>query len=320
MHDIRWFAPTPLGLLVTRRLEALGFSIARDGDAPARLAMAFGNTTAKAAWRFATRHRCPVVQFIWDLPPWRLGAGRYDPVWSANGTLVPLPRLGRRYAQRAEFYSRLRYVAAHARAVWGASEATAADVRAHFGIECEAVHYCYDSDRFTPGPRCVTESAPLLSVSRLVESKNHETVIGAGRRLNLPVRIIGRGPLRERLERLAADLGVQCSIESGWLTEQELVAAYRTAAVVVCPSRFEGMGLTGIEAAACGAPVAATDIPPHREFLGGVAHFFPVNDEDSLERAIRRAMTAPPAAGQLADLTIDAAARRFADRFAELLR
>ncbi len=283
--------------------------------------MAFGNATAIDAWRFATKYRCPVVQFIWDLPPWRLGDGRYDPVWSINGTLVPLPRFRRRYPQRAEFYSRLRYVAAHARAVWGASAATTAEVVARFDVRCEAVPYCYDSDRFTPGERSSAGPAPLLSVSRLVESKNHEAVIRAGHRLGMPVRIIGRGPLRDGLERLAADLGVECSVASGWLTEEELVAAYREAAVVVCPSRFEGMGLTGLESAACGTPVVASDIPPHREFLGAVAQFFSLDADDSLDGAIRTALAAPPPAPEsLAAYTVGAAADRFYARFAEILR
>ena len=321
MTDIRWFAPTPLGLLTVSRLEARGLTIASDGDEPARLAMAFGNATAADAWRFATRHHCPVVQFVWDLPPWRLGEGRYDPVWSIAGTLVPLPRLGRRYRQRAEFYSRLRYVAAHARAVWGASAATAADVVARFAVRCEPVPYCYDSDRFTPGDRPPANPAPLLSISRLVESKNHEAVIRAGHRLGMPVRIIGRGPLRDHLERLAADLGVECSIATGWVTDEELVAAYRQAAVVVCPSRFEGMGLTGLEAAGCGTPVVASDIPPHREFLGRVAHFFVLDDDGALDRAIRAALAAPPPTPEpLAPYTIGAAADRFFARFAQILR
>jgi glycosyltransferase involved in cell wall biosynthesis len=318
--DVRWFAPNSLGLLVIPRLEARGLSIALDGDAPARVAVAFGNTMAKDAWRFATRHRCGVVQFVWDLPPWRLGDGRYDPVLSIGGHLVPIPRLGRRYAQRTEFYSRLRYVAAHARAVWGASDATAADVRARFGVRCDAVPYCYNSDRFTPGDRCRSGRAPLLSVSRLVDSKNHDAVIRAGRRLGMPVRIIGRGPARERLERLAAELGVECSVETAWLSEEDLVAAYRQAAVVVCPSRFEGFGLTGLEAAACRTPVVASDIAPHREFLGSVAHFFTLDDDATLDGAIRAAIAAPPRpASSLAAYTIDAAAARFHGRLAAIL-
>ena len=123
MDDIRWFTETAFGGLVVPRLRALGLSIAEQGDAPARMVVAIGNTVAVAAWRFAAKHRCAVAQFIWDLPPWRLGGGRYDPVWSVRGRLVSMPRLGRRYVERAGLYSRLRYVAVHARTLWLPSEA-----------------------------------------------------------------------------------------------------------------------------------------------------------------------------------------------------
>src|SRR5256886_6189986 len=50
----------------------------------------------------------------------------------------------------------------------------------------------------------------------LTPHKNHAAVIRAAARLEpkTTVRIIGRGPERASLERLAATLGVACSIES----------------------------------------------------------------------------------------------------------
>ena len=65
------------------------------------------------------------------------------------------------------------------------------------------------------------------------------------------------------------------------LSSEDLIATYQAATVAVCPSRFEGLGLTGIEAAIGGTPVAASAIPAHREFLGPTASFFTLNDDDS---------------------------------------
>jgi glycosyltransferase involved in cell wall biosynthesis len=323
MVDIRWFAETAHGALVVPRLQALGLSIVQTGDEPAKIVVAVGNNVATQAWRFAVRHRSEIVQLIWDLPPWRLGQGRYDHIWSVNGTLIALPRLGRRYAQRAGMYSRLRYVASRARVVWLPSEATADDVRTKFGLHGELMHYCYNSDHFTPGEgdRSPTETPTLLSVSRLMPMKNHEAVIRAGQRLGMAVRIIGPGPLRDELQRQADDLGGRCSIESGWLTDDEVLAAYRQAAVVVCPSRFEGMGVSGLEAVGCGTPVVASNISPHREFLGSVAHFFDLDDDASMDRAIHSALLAPrPTANDVVAYSIGAAADRLYKRLAELLR
>jgi glycosyltransferase involved in cell wall biosynthesis len=219
-------------------------------------------------------------------------------------------------------YSRLRYVAAHAQAVWLPSKATSADVEERFGLHGKLIHYCYDSDRFTPSAEDAVrnQTATLLSVSRLMPMKNHEAVIRAGHRLGMAVRIIGPGPLHDTLRGYAANLGVHCSIESGWLTDEEVVTAYRQATVVVCPSRFEGMGISGLEAAGCGTPVVASDISPHREFLGTFAHFFDLDDDSSMDRAINSALQAArPTAENVIAYSIDAAAGRFHNLFMELL-
>ena len=101
-----------------------------------------------------------------------------------------------------------------------------------------------------------------------------------------------------------------------------MVTAYRSAEVLVCPSRFEGFGLTPMEGVACGVPTVASDIPPHREFLGTAVHFFTLDDEESLVAAVTAARSGslPRHAGDvLAGVTIDAAAERFASGLAPYL-
>jgi glycosyltransferase involved in cell wall biosynthesis len=306
----------------------LGLDVATEGDGPARLAVAMNHDFAPAVWRFSRRAGTPFVSYVWDLPPSRIGAGRYDPVVSVGGRLLALPRIGRRYVTRRGYYSRLRFVAVHAAAVWSPSISSAADVARRFGREAAIVHYCYNSRLFTS--ECAShrsailetgQPAPLslLSISRLVPEKNQAAVIRAAARLGATVELIGRGPAGPALEAQARELGVSCRVRGG-LSEQEIVAAYQRASVVVCPSRFEGLGLTGIEGAICGTPVVASDIPPHREFLGGAAHFFTLDDDDSLMHAIERARdAAPPPTGQFAPLSIPAAAQRFLDRLQPLL-
>jgi glycosyltransferase involved in cell wall biosynthesis len=320
MDDVRWFAPNRFCTLVVPRLRDRGLSIALDGDSPARLAIAMDAQVAAEAGRYAARQRCPLIHYVWDLPPWWLGRGRHDWVWLVAGRYVWLPRLGRRYAARRGFYSRLRYVAAHAAAVWVPSAATAASVRERFRVDCRQVPFCFDSDRFTPAP--TGRRRGLLTVSHLTPHKNQAAVVRAAARLapKTPVRIIGKGPERASLERLAATLRVPCTFESD-LTEAQMVTAYRTAEVVVCPSTFEGLGLTPMEAIATATPVVVSDIPPHREFLGTAPHFFTLDDDDSLVAAIGAARAGPPPARDvLSGVTIAAAAERFYDGLTPYLR
>jgi glycosyltransferase involved in cell wall biosynthesis len=326
MVDVRWFAQNDYERLVIPDLERLGLSVATEGDDSARLALVMNHDLAPAAWRYTGRRPTPYISYVWDLPPFRLGSGRSDHVISMNRHLLALPRLGRRYTTRRGYYSRLEFVARRASAVWTPSATTAVDVRERFSINAIPMQYCYNSHLFTgdvagrqpPAGRGIGPLS-LLTVSRLTPPKNQEAVVRVAARLDARVEIIGRGPLQPRLEQLAHTLGVPCRIRSG-LTGEEIVTAYRDASVVVCPSRFEGLGLTGIESAICGTPVAASDIPTHREFLGAAAHFFTLDDDDDLVRAIEEARTAgPPPTAHFERLTISAAARRFFDGLSQYL-
>src|SRR2546422_442908 len=145
MDDVRWFAPNRFCTLVVPRLRDRGLAIALDGDRPARLAIAMDAQVAADACRYAARHRCPLIHYVWDLPPWWLGRGRHDWVWLVAGRYLWFPRLGRRYSQRRGFYSRLRYVAVHAAAGLVASAATATSLRERFGVGCRQVPFCFDS-------------------------------------------------------------------------------------------------------------------------------------------------------------------------------
>ena len=158
-------------------------------------------------------------------------------------------------------------------------------------------------------------SAELLSISRLVPHKNHDAVIRAAARM-MPrptVHLIGQGPEAEALQRLAADLEVSVDLTTDWQSDEAIAAAYRRATVVVAPSRFEGFGLTPVEGVATGVPTVASDIPPHREHLGDTVHYFRLEDDRSLEAAIRTAIERGPAdPARVAHLSIEAAAARFA--------
>src|SRR5439155_11391872 len=232
MDDVRWFAPNRFCTLVVPPLRDRGLSIALEGDGPARLAIAMDAQVAAAAYTYAARHRAVLIHYVWDLPPWRLGQGRHDWVWHVFGRYLRVPRFGRRYAERPGYYSRLRFVATHAREVWVPSAHTAARVQERWGIACRRVPFCFDSARFTPAPAAPASAVRrrgLLSVSRLTPQKNHAAVIRAAARFEpkLPVRFIGSGPEQGGLETLAAELGVSCTIESG-LSDADVVTAYRT--------------------------------------------------------------------------------------------
>ncbi|MBI2838634.1 MAG: glycosyltransferase family 4 protein [Acidobacteria bacterium] len=74
----------------------------------------------------------------------------------------------------------------------------------------------------------------------------------------------------------------------GYLDKRDLARLYRSALALICPSRYEGFGLTAIEAQASGCPVVASDIPVFRETLGESALLFSGDDVASLVSAMDR--------------------------------
>ena len=125
----------------------------------------------------------------------------------------------------------------------------------------------------------------VLFVGRLVEAKGVGDAVAAWRRsgLDLPFVAAGAGPLRPRVEAAGGDV-------RGWLDRARLSAAYRRAAVVVMPSRWqEPFGLVGLEALTLGAPVAAWDSGGVREWHPGGELLAPWGDVDALARALRAA-------------------------------
>jgi glycosyltransferase involved in cell wall biosynthesis len=322
VDDIRWFAPNPYTSLIVPELRRAGLSIALEGTAPARLALSMSGTRALEAWGYAHEQGCPLVLYIWDLPPMHLGSGSFDPVWWCGGRFLRLPRPFGGFRRRRGYYSRLRYIATRAEEVWVPSEMSWGAVRRHFDVECRRVPYCYDSERFRPGRDADHGPATLLTVSRLQPHKNHAATIRATARLGrqVQVRLIGRGPEYEALQRLAHGLGVRCRIDTQ-ADDAEVASAYHRARVVVCPSRFEGFGLTPVEGIASGTPVVASDIPPHREFVAAAARLFPLDDDAALVTSIAAALDDPaPNAPALQELTITAAANRFVALLRPMLR
>ena len=72
------------------------------------------------------------------------------------------------------------------------------------------------------------------------------------------------------------------------VTDEELPLLYRAARIVLAPSLSEGFGLPPLEAAACGATVLASAIPPHLEVLGDAAVFFDPASADDLASSLTR--------------------------------
>jgi glycosyltransferase involved in cell wall biosynthesis len=81
----------------------------------------------------------------------------------------------------------------------------------------------------------------------------------------------------------------------GRLGDEDLPALYSGAAGFVFPSVYEGFGLPPLEALACACPVAASDIPVHREVLGDHALYFDPFSPEALQTSLESLVSQSPA-------------------------
>jgi glycosyltransferase involved in cell wall biosynthesis len=73
----------------------------------------------------------------------------------------------------------------------------------------------------------------------------------------------------------------------GWVDEPTLAALYRSAAVAVFPSIYEGFDLPALDAASLGCPLVVSDIAVHREILGEAPVYAPLGRPDTLAESLR---------------------------------
>jgi len=117
----------------------------------------------------------------------------------------------------------------------------------------------------------------LLCLGRIIRQKGFDTALRAFALVrnalpNVRLTIAGDGEKRVHLERLAVRLRLQEAVTfTGWVPPEEIPALLNEHTLMLMPSRWEGLGLTAIEAAIMARPVIATavgglsEVVRHRE-------------------------------------------------------
>jgi glycosyltransferase involved in cell wall biosynthesis len=134
-------------------------------------------------------------------------------------------------------------------------------------------------------PALVTPESHFLIVSALVPYKRVELAIEACQRVGARLRIVGDGPERPRLERLA---GAAVTF-LGPMVGESLRDEYRRAQAIIMPGE-EDFGIVPVEAQACGRPVVAYGRGGALETVvdGDTGVFFAELTSESLGAALQR--------------------------------
>jgi glycosyltransferase involved in cell wall biosynthesis len=203
----------------------------------------------------------------------------------------------RRAAFRLVFFSTVR----KAERIIAVSESTKRDIVEHFAIKPEKIDVVYEgTDREF---RCLDD---IDSLSLLREKyglrrpflfytgvwRDHKNLVGLVRafrvlrkKYGLDIDLVLGGkedPYYPEVRRTWEELGLADHIKPvGFIDQEELTLFYNAAEVVVIPSFYEGFGLIGLEAMACGTPVVSSDRTSLPEILGDAAVYFnPESPED----------------------------------------
>lgn len=175
-------------------------------------------------------------------------------------------------------------------------------------------------NKVTPGPATVVSNGcDHLTASSDALSERRKMVLFAGspaphKNLDLFIRLAGKFETQgiefvvagSSTSPVFSQRGTQAPIPGnlqflGRLSDSELCAAYRDAAVLLFPSFVEGFGLTPLEAQNFGCPVIASNRQPMLELLGSSALFADPLDQVAWEAATVSVLSNPVLAAQLSE-------------------
>lgn len=282
------------------------------------------------------------------LAPWRADFQRFASRITAPAVMTvheivepqgpPLKRLALRWTNRAHFlHSAFRRLLVH-------TDCDGERLK-RMGISARRIRLVRHG---VPKPPALPDSADAKSALGLEDrfvvtlfgflsrKKGHPLAIDAMRKLPKDVILLiagGRHPsdaslYAEEIERIAQDAALAGRVQvTGYLQTEEVHRVMAATDVVIAPFiQSSGSGSLAM-AFACGKPVIASNIPPHREFESespGLLQLFPQGDSERLAMAIEKLRDSPEEAAAFGERSAEYARthsyERIGERLAEVYR
>ena len=179
------------------------------------------------------------------------------------------------------------------------SKQTRDDIVTHYKIPEERISVIYNGiKKFAETDkeyRPCGDNSYILYVSRIEHpGKNHIRLIEAYEnvcREGITDHLVLAGNFKERHEEVVARVKSSEFSErihlTGFISDSQLGSLYKNAGLYVCPSLYEGFGLTLVEAMDNGLPVVSSDKGSLKEVCGDAARLFDPYSVEEITSALR---------------------------------
>lgn len=182
----------------------------------------------------------------------------------------------------------------------------------------------------------VSSKKRVLFIGRLIELKGISYLIQAIKIIdsydsNIGLSIVGDGPIKSELEKLAKDLNISSKVNFyGYINRESLYSVYKSADVFVLPTitiygQTEGLGVVLLEAMASGVPVIGSNTGGITDIIedGVNGLLVPEGDPQALADAIIRILENPDLAERFRKAGLETVRDRFSwdvitDQFVEV--
>jgi glycosyltransferase involved in cell wall biosynthesis len=184
-----------------------------------------------------------------------------------------------------------------------------ADIKQYYGRDSTVIHPPVDVSRFSaPAADPEEPRAGFVTVGRQVTYKHIGLIVEACTKLSLPLTVVGRGPERERLKRLAGP-----TVTFAPPASDEDVVRYMRSAQAFLFAAFEDFGVTEVEALAAGTPVIAYKAGGALDYVvpGKTGEFFTPQTTEALVEVLKTFKPAAYNPTEIATYTQSFATERF---------
>jgi hypothetical protein len=231
--------------------------------------------------------------------------------------------------KKSHFFHRLAYnlvfnsAIKRARKIIAVSQSTKREILEHFNVDQNKIQVVYEGFDAIYGIMDKQEAFAKVA-NKFGITKPFILYVGVWRRYkNLPMLAQAFDKLKEQgldLELVLAGspdpfypeikdhisriMNHESVITPGRVSDEDLKFLYNASILFVLPSLMEGFGLTALEAAACGVPIACSDIPTLREIMGQGAAYFDPNNLDNMVEVLSGVLKNDQHLEELANLSL----------------